>query len=85
MRAYHLKSFLARHATRKITAVALTCRRRSKGTYLKRSGETLKGAKRQGAHRTPRGKRSNLERKSTTFKSNRVCENNFSNCLFSIK
>ncbi|MDM5314428.1 hypothetical protein QUF49_00350 [Fictibacillus sp. b24] len=53
VRAYHLKSFLARHATRKLTAAALTCRRRSKNTSLKRSGETLKGPKRQGAHRLP--------------------------------
>ncbi|MFG6495119.1 hypothetical protein P8610_07155 [Fictibacillus sp. UD] len=32
---------LARHATRKLTTAALTCRRRSKESSLKRSGETL--------------------------------------------
>jgi hypothetical protein len=51
------EKLLARHATRKLTAVALTCRRRSKGTSLNGIGETPKDAKREEAHRTPCGKR----------------------------
>jgi hypothetical protein len=43
-----MENLPARHATRKLTTKALTCRRKSKDATLKRAGETLKGAKRQG-------------------------------------
>jgi hypothetical protein len=52
-----MRSFFVKHATRKLATLAITCRRRSKNTSLKRPGETSNGAKRQKAHRPPRGKR----------------------------
>jgi hypothetical protein len=53
LRANYLNILLARHATRNILRQSLLVDAGAQNFHV---GETLKGAKRQGAHRTPRGK-----------------------------